>query len=120
MTSLESILQGMSSTGLCTAMILSGLVEALGMEYKAVGRSLSWNSSLRSMKAVLLHIGNRVASVPIAHSLVFKESYLDMKYLLDTLRYNLLQWKISGDLKMISILLGLQEGYTKYPCFLCL
>ena len=73
------------------------------------------------MKAVLLHIGNKVASVPIAHSVVFKESYLDMKYLLDALCYhNLNQWMVCGDLKMISILFGLQGSYTKYTCFLCL
>ena len=72
------------------------------------------------MKAVILHIGNKVASVPIAHSVVFKESYLDMKYLLDALCYNLNQWRVYGDLKMISILFGLQGSYTKYTCFLCL
>ena len=76
--------------------------------------------SVRSMKAVLLHIGNKVASVSIAHSIVFKESYLDMKYQLDALCYNLHQWKNCGDLKRISMLLGLQGGYTKYSCFLCL
>ena len=68
---------------------VSGLVKALGMEYKAVEWRLFLDSSVRSMKAVLLHIGNKVASVSIAHSLVFKESYLDVKYLLDTLGYNL-------------------------------
>ena len=68
-----------------------------------------------SVKAVLLHIDNKVASVSIAHSVVLKDSYLDMKCLLDALWYNLHQWKICGDLKMICIL-----GYTKYPCLLCL
>ena len=72
------------------------------------------------MKAVLLHIGNKVALIPIAHLVVLTEPYFDMKYLLDALYYNLHQWKICGDLKMISILFGLQGGYTKYPCFLCL
>ena len=43
-----------------------------------------------------LHIGNKVALVPIAHSVVLKESYLDMNYLLDALCYNLHQWKICG------------------------
>ena len=99
---------------------VSGLVKALGMEYKAVEWRLFLDSSVRSMKAVLLHIGNKVASVSIAHSLVFKESYLDVKYLLDALCYNLQQWRNCGDLKMISTLLGLQGGYTKYSCFLCL
>ena len=55
---------------------VSGLVKALGMEYKAVDWRLFLDSSVRSMKAVLLHIGNKVVSVSIAHSVVFKESYL--------------------------------------------
>ena len=72
------------------------------------------------MKAVLLHIGNKVASISIAHAVVLKESYLDIKYLLDALCYNPHQWKICSDLKIISILLGLQGGFIKQPCFLCL
>ena len=90
------------------------------MKYKAVEWRLFLHSSSISKKAVLLHIGKKVASVPIAHSIVFKEPSLDMKYLLDALCYNLHQWKICGDLKMISKLLDLQRGYAKYPCFLCL
>ena len=64
---------------------VGGLVKALGMEYKAAKRRLFLDFSVRSMKAVFLHIGNNVASVPVAHSVVFKEFYLDMKYLLDAL-----------------------------------
>ena len=99
---------------------VGGLVKASGMEYKAVESRLFLDSSVRRMKVVFLHIGNKVALVPIAHSVGFKESYLDMKYLLDALCYNLHQWRICDDLKMISILLGFQGGYTKYLCFLCL
>ena len=99
---------------------VSGLVNALGMEYKAEEWRLFLDSSVRSMKAVLLHIGNKVASVPIGHSVVLKESYQDMEHLLHAICYNLHQWKICDDFKMIAIRLGLQGGYTKYPCFLCL
>ena len=53
----------------------SEFVKALGMEYKAVKWRLFLDSSVRSMKVALSHIGNKVASVPIAHSAVFKESY---------------------------------------------
>ena len=72
------------------------------------------------MKAVFLHISDKGASIPIAHSVVFKESYTDMKYVFDALCCNLQQWRICDDLKMVSILLSLQGGCTKYPCFLCL
>ncbi|KAF2357548.1 hypothetical protein FHG87_011689 [Trinorchestia longiramus] len=30
------------------------------------------------------------------------------------------RWLICGDLKVVGLILGLQDGYTKYPCFLCL
>ena len=43
-----------------------------------------------------------------------------MKYLLDDLCCNLYMRKICDDLKMIFKLLGLQESYEEYPCFLCL
>ena len=80
---------------------VSEIVKTLDMEYKAVEWRLFLDSLVRSMKVTLLHIGNKVASVPIAHSVV-----LDMKYIFDALCYNLHQWKICGDLKMISILHG--------------
>lgn len=99
---------------------IDGLVKELGLEYKAAEWRLFLDSSFRSMKAVLLHIGNKLASIPIAYSVNMKETYLDMKYLLQALKYDLHTWKICGDLKMMAILLGLQAGYTKYPCFLCL
>ena len=90
------------------------------MQYEATEWRLFLDSSVRSMKAVLLHIGNKVASVPVAHSVKLKECYLDMKHLLEVLHYNLHQWQLCGDLKIIAILLGLLGGYTKFPCFLCL
>ena len=96
------------------------LVSALGMHYEATKWRLFLDSSVRSMKAVLLHIGNNVDSVPVAHSVKLKECYLDMKHLLEVLHYDLHKWKLCGDLKIITILLGLQGGYTKFPCFLCL
>lgn len=48
------------------------------------------------------------------------ESYDNMKILLNAIKYNDHNWLICGDLKIVAILLGLQGGYTKYPCFLCL
>ena len=90
------------------------------MQYEATEWRLFLDSSVRSMKAVLLHIGNKVASVPVAHSVKLKECYLDMKHLLEVLHYDLHQWQLCGHLKIIAILLGLQGEYTKFPCFLCL
>ena len=78
------------------------------------------DSSSRSLKAVLLHNGNKVASVPVGHSMEMSESYNNMELLLRKLKYKEHSWMVCGDLKVIAIVLGLQGGYTKYPCFLCL
>ena len=43
-----------------------------------------------------------------------------MKILLDLLEYPKYTWKICCDLKVVSLLRGLQLGYTKHMCFLCL
>ncbi|GFW17955.1 uncharacterized protein TNCV_2231361 [Trichonephila clavipes] len=74
------------------------------------------NSSKRSLKAVLLHNGNRYASVPVGHSVHLKECYENLEFILNKLSYSDHKWTICGELKVISMLLG---GYTKFPCFLC-
>jgi len=59
-------------------------------------------------------------SVPISHSVHLKESYDNMKTLLESVAYKTQEWNICGDLKVISILMGMQGGFTKYCCFLYL
>ncbi|GFX66024.1 uncharacterized protein TNCV_14451 [Trichonephila clavipes] len=76
------------------------------------------DSSKRSLKAVL-HNGNRYASVPVGPSVHLKECYENLKFILNKLSYSDHKWTICGDLKVISMLLGQQSGYTKFPCFLC-
>jgi hypothetical protein len=99
---------------------VNGLIAQMGHVYDAKEWRLFIDSSKRSLKAVLLHNGNDLASLPIAHSVNMKESYEDMKTLLSAIKYTEHKWLVCGDLKMIAILLGLQGGYTKHPCFLCL
>ncbi|GFW45865.1 uncharacterized protein TNCV_4495851 [Trichonephila clavipes] len=77
------------------------------------------DSSKRSLKAVLLHNGNRYASVPVGHSVHLKECYENLEFILNKLSYSDHKWTICGDLKVISMLLGQQSGYTKFPFFLC-
>jgi len=98
---------------------IPGLVEHLGTSYNASEWRLFIDSSQRSLKAVLLHIGNEFGSVPIAHSVHLKETYDNMTLLLSCIQYNEHNWLVCGDLKVIGIILGLQGGYTKMPCFLC-
>lgn len=87
--------------------------------YKSTNWRLFIDSSKTSLKAVLLHNGNKYAAVPLAHSTTLRESYKNLKFLLETIKYSEHDWLICGDLKMINIILGQQSGYTKYPCFLC-
>lgn len=77
------------------------------------------DSSTRSLKVVLLHNGNVYAPIPLAHSTVLKEEYQNLELILSKLQYEKHKWCLCGDLKIITMLLGQQSGFTKYPCFLC-
>lgn len=77
------------------------------------------DSSKRSLKGVLLHNGNALASVPVAHSVHLKETYGNLELLLQKINYHEHQWLLCGDLKVLCMLLGQQGGYTKFPCFIC-
>lgn len=98
---------------------IDGLMQALGHEHKSEEWRLFVDASVLSLKAVLLHIGNIHPSIPIAHAVHMKESYESMDFLLDKIQYGKYKWNICGDFKVIGLMLGLQLGYTKYPCFLC-
>ena len=76
------------------------------------------DSSKLSLKAVFLPSGNTLHSIPVGHS-VHNESYENMKILIEAINYDKLKWQICGDLKVIALLLGLQQGFTKYCCFIC-
>ena len=49
-----------------------------------------------------------------------KEEQDNIRILLEKIKYADHQWKICGDLKIATIILGQQGGFTKNPCFLCL
>ena len=89
------------------------------VQYIAENWKLFIDSSKRSIKAVLLHNGNKYASIPAGHSVQLKETYGNLALILDKLKYKEFEWKVCGDLKVISMILGHQGGYTKFHCFLC-
>lgn len=100
---------------------VEGLINKLKENsYRASDWRLFIDSSKRSTKAVLLHNTNVYAPVPIGHSTVMQEKYDNMRVLLQKLQYEKHLWQICGDLKIITMLLGQQSGFTKYPCYLCL
>lgn len=82
------------------------------------------DSSMSSLKAVLLHNGSVYPEIPIFFSKSLAEGYDTMKYLLETINYKQLgdkyKFKICADFKVINILRGLQPGNISYPCIYCL
>ena len=95
------------------------LFKALNMSHCSDEWRLFTDSSKVSLKAVLLHNGNVLPSIPVTHAFGIKESDDSMKQLLQYVKYDTHKWNICADLKVITLLLGLQLRYTKFPCFLC-
>ena len=96
------------------------LFNEFGTDHLASDWRLFIDAAVKSLKVVLLHNGNDLPSVPIAYSTTMKESYDNVKLILEKIQYNRYQWLICSDLKMDGILLGHQPGNTKFPCFFCL
>jgi len=106
--------------GLCFCNDIKGMFEEIGIPCVPSEWRLFIDSSTKSLKAVLLHNGNEFPSLPIAHSVHLKENYESVKILLKSVKYHEYKWQLIGDFKMVGFLMGLQGGYTKYPCYLCL
>jgi hypothetical protein len=66
--------------------ICSGM-EAVGHQHNTPEWRLFIDSSKVSLKAVLLHNGNKYPSVPLAHAVNMKESYENTKFLLEKIHY---------------------------------
>ena len=98
---------------------VNSVMDALGHNYNADEWRLFIDSSKVSLKAVLLHNGNKLPSIPLAHAAGMKETYNNMKLLLEKIKYKEHNWNVCCDLKVLSLLLGLQLGYTNFYCFLC-
>ena len=95
-------------------------MQEIGCCYDLSEWRLFIDSSKASLKAVLLHNGNEKPSIPVAHATDLNEAYESMDLLLRLTKYKDNTWNICRDLKVVSLLLGLQLGYTKHMCFLCL
>ena len=91
--------------GLCFCNNMAGLFETIGITCNPS----EW-----------LHNGNNCPSLPMAHSVYLKEDYTSIKMLLSALKFDDYGWEVIGDFKMVSFLMGLQGGFTKFTCFLCL
>lgn len=103
----------------CFCFDINGLFREFGEPYDPSEWRLFIDSSKLSLKAVLLHQGNQKPSIPLVHAVNMKETYDSMALLFNLINYNQHNWKICSDLKVVAMLTGLQQGYTKYMCFLC-
>ena len=95
------------------------VMEVLGHAFNPYQWRLFIDWSKVSMKVVLLHNGNSFPSVPLAHTANMKESYENMKLLLEKFKYDDFKWKLRVELKVVALLLGTQLGYITYCCLLC-
>ena len=67
---------------------VEGLLLAMGLSaYRSNDWRLFIDSLKRSLKCVLLHNGNQYGSIPIGHSVTLKESYENIKVVLERLKY---------------------------------
>lgn len=95
------------------------------MEYISLPHNLAeWrlfiDSSKLSLQAVLLDNCNIYPSISVGYAVHTKETYENMKALLKSVKYAQYKWQICGDFKVVALLLGMQLGYTKQCCFLCM
>ena len=65
--------------GLVACTDVDGLMQTLNINHNPLDWRLFIDSSKLSLKAVLLHNGNTVPSIPVGHSVHTKESYENMK-----------------------------------------
>ena len=95
------------------------LMNALGIKHDVQVRRLFIDSSKLSLKTVLLHNGNQHPTIPVGHAVQMQDTYENLKQLLNKLDYSRHACYICDDLKVVSLLMNLQQGYMKYCCFLC-
>lgn len=103
----------------CYCNDINGLFKEFCESYDANEWRLFIDSSKLSLKAVLLHQCNEKPSIPVAHAVNMKESYESMAKILHLINYQQHRWKVCADLKVVAMVSGLQQGYTKFCCFLC-
>jgi len=67
---------------------VDGLMNALGIKHDSQEWRLSIDSSKLSLKAVLLHNGNQHPCIPVGHAVHMKETYENLRQLLNKLEYS--------------------------------
>jgi hypothetical protein len=93
--------------GLAACTDIDGLMQTLNINHNPLDWRLFIDSSVLSLKAVLLQNGNTLPSIPVGHPVHNNESYDNMKILMEAINYDKFKCQICGDLKVIALLLGL-------------
>lgn len=96
-----------------------GLMATLNIDYDVADWRLFIDASKSGLKAVLLHNDHAYMPIPIAYSRFLKETYNSMKLIFEKVKYNEHNWDVSGDLKVIALIMGFQLGRTRNACFIC-
>ena len=97
---------------------IAGLIKSMSLEYDSTEWRYFIDSSSGNLNAVLSHNWNSFSTIPNGHTVQMKETHNSMDHLLYAVNYQEHKWLVCGDLKVLGLVLGLQD--TKYPCFLCL
>lgn len=79
---------------------IDGLFESLGTRHKANDWRLFIDSSKHSLKAALVHNGNKLPTIPVAHAVGVKETYEQIGVVLQLIKYNNYKWRLCADLKV--------------------
>jgi len=74
--------------GLFVCTDIDGLKQTLSINHNPLDWQLFTDSSKLSLKAVLLHNGNTLPSVPFGHSMHNNESYENINILMDAINYD--------------------------------
>jgi hypothetical protein len=83
------------------------LMAAINIRYNLEERRIFIDSSMHSLKAVLLHRNNVLPSIPIACAVHKAEIYENTKEIISCLNYKTNHWKIRGNWKPSATLMGL-------------
>ena len=102
---------------LCYYSDMFGLFNELDVDYYPLDWHLFIDCSVKSLKAVLLHNGNKFPSILVDHSVHMKKEYKDVEALLAMINCTCHNWKLCGNFKMLSFLLDQQRGVQSIHAF---